>query len=49
MSETPDPDAVDVAANVALVPIAVGRWPFLFIVAIEDIEAGTVCIAGNVN
>ena len=49
MSEAPDPDAVDMAANVALVPIAVGRWPFLFIVAIEDIEAGTVRNTGNVN
>ena len=49
MSEDPDPDAVDMAANVALVPIAVGRWPFLFIVAIKDIEAGTVCNAGNTN
>ena len=31
--------------NVALVPIAVGSWPFLFMAAIEDIEAGFVSYA----
>ena len=41
MSEEPDPAAVDVAANVALIPVAVGKWPFLFVVALEDIAAGT--------
>ena len=33
-------DSSDVDANVALVAIAVGNWPFLFVVATKDIAAG---------
>ena len=31
---------LDRPANVQLLPVAVGRWPFLFIVASQDIEPG---------
>ena len=30
----------DRPANVQLLPVAVGRWPFLFVVACENIEPG---------
>ena len=32
---------LDRPANVWLLPVAVGRWPFLFMVASQDIEPGT--------
>ena len=35
------PNAQDRPANVWLLPVAVGRWPFLFMVASQDIELGT--------
>lgn len=38
MAEDPSPD--DVPPNAALICIAVGRWPFLFVIAVEDIKAG---------
>ena len=31
---------LDRAANVRLLPVAVGKWPFLFVVTLEDIEPG---------
>lgn len=31
---------LDRAANVQLLPVAVGRWPFLFMVACQDVEPG---------
>jgi hypothetical protein len=30
----------DRAANVQLLPVAVGRWPFLFMVTSEDVTPG---------
>lgn len=39
MSRRPDTRA-DRAANTQLVCIAVGRWPFMFVVATQDIEPG---------
>ncbi len=39
------PSDKDRAANVQLLPVAVGRWPFLFLVASEDIKPGEhVCL-----
>ena len=35
-----DPDPNDREANVALTCMAVGNWPFLFVVAVKDISAG---------
>ena len=32
---------LDRPPNVQLLPVAVGRWPFLFMVACQDIEPGT--------
>ena len=38
-------DVNDKAPNVALMCIAVGSWPFNFMVAIEDIEEGVISYA----
>ena len=35
----------DRPANVALVAVAVGNWPFMFVVAIHEIAAGQVGVA----
>lgn len=33
----------DMPANVDLVPVAVGNWPFVFVVTISNIAAGQLC------
>jgi len=40
MAEDPDYEGPD--ANVQLVAVAIGRFPFMFVVATKDIEAGNV-------
>lgn len=44
MSEEPD-ESLDKPANAQLVCIAVGRWPFMFMVATDDIEPGDIFYA----
>ena len=41
------PSDQDRPANVQLLPVAVGRWPFLFVVACDDIEPGGVLPCGT--
>ena len=41
MSEEPD-ESLDKPANAQVVCIAVGRWPFMFMVATDDIEPGDI-------
>ena len=36
----PEDHPHDKPANVQLVAIAVGRWPFMFVVAVKDIKKG---------
>ena len=43
MSDEPDSSA-DEDPNTQLVCIAVGRWPFMFVVATEDIAPGKLLI-----
>ena len=45
MSDEPDSSA-DQDPNTQLVCIAVGRWPFMFVVAIEDIKPRKILICG---
>ena len=40
MAIEPLPNDADRPPNVALIPIAVGRWPVLFMVAIQELKAG---------
>ena len=40
-SASPGRKMLDRAPNVRLLPVAVGSWPFLFVVTLEDIQPGT--------
>ena len=41
MSPSPSPSQhLDRPANVRLLPVAVGNWPFLFVVTLEALKAG---------
>lgn len=39
-SSSPERKELDRAPNVRLLPVAVGSWPFLFVVTVEDIQPG---------
>ena len=43
-SASRDCKELDCAANVRLLPVAIGSWPFLFVVTLEDIQPGTVAV-----
>lgn len=40
MSASPSSQHLDRPANVRLLPVAVGNWPFLFVVTLVALEAG---------
>lgn len=41
-STSSDRQELDHSANVRLLPVVVGSWPFLFVVTLQDIQPGNV-------